>query len=130
MYYCELAGGVDILRFSVVSQTSSSILKKISFTKRYLKIALFIFGCFMCVTLYFRGSKITSFSPFFIPGHEFIGRNSYPGALQLSVREMRDITTDLSCTEHAAGCMTVGPGVYWIEAYKAVSYLLLQAKYI
>ena len=64
---------------------------------------------------------------FFIPGHEFIGRNSYPGALQLSVREMRDITTDVSCTEHAAGCMTVGPGVYWIEAYKAVSYPLLQA---
>jgi len=54
-------------------------------------------------------------------GHEFIGRNSHPGSLQLSVREMRDISTDLSCSEHAPGCMTVGPGVYWIEAYKAAN---------
>lgn len=54
-------------------------------------------------------------------GHEFVGRNTFQGALQLSVREMRSITTDLSCPEHAPGCMVVGPGVYWIEAYKAVS---------
>lgn len=46
---------------------------------------------------------------------------------------MRDISTDLSCSEHAPGCMTVGPGVYWIEAYKAVSrlpYILIYYLYI
>ena len=88
----------------------------------------YLFPSVLCVSTYIlEVAKLKVFLLFFIPGHEFIGRNSYPGALQLSVREMRDITTDVSCTEHAAGCMTVGPGVYWIEAYKAVSYPLLQA---
>jgi len=65
--------------------------------------------------------NMTTVMTFSNAGHEFIGRNIAPGCLLLSVAYMDEISTDLSCPEHSSGCMTVEPGVWWLQAYKAVS---------
>ncbi|XP_067931778.1 uncharacterized protein [Watersipora subatra] len=53
-------------------------------------------------------------------GHEFIGRNTAEGCLQMSLAKMTDTSIDLSCQENSAGCMTAEPGVLWLQAYREV----------
>lgn len=64
---------------------------------------------------------LAAFTACYFTGHEFIGRNIAEGAFLLSVFRMASITTDLNCEMNADGCMTVGPGVLWLAAYKEVN---------
>lgn len=69
-------------------------------------------ACSSCIYLMLYSSPLT--------GHEFIGRNTGNGSFLLILTRMNSIQTQTTCSANPAGCMTVGPGVTWGDAYTAV----------
>lgn len=60
--------------------------------------------------------RVTIFSS----GHDFIGRSTRDGTLQMNLSNMKNVTIDLSSPLNTAGIITVESGAQWVEVYKKV----------